>query len=343
MNERVIWVERLRIVAMLSVVMLHVLSKGISTMKINTLEWEIYNAGRCLVKWGVPVFIMISGNFLLNKKETTAEELKSKIGHILGVLVFWLCVYAGISALNYYLSHGVFDRSAAHGAVQILCFGYSHLWYLYMLIGLYVILPFLRKLTDKKLMEYYIILFIFFNVLYTVLQNIETDMTANLLKFIDLFQIRSMSGFAGYLILGYYVCHFEINKVVKKVIYVWGILAFPVSIFLTRIHEGNYFITDGNFSIVNFSTAVFLFLLYKEHVSNLENSKRKRDAVKKISSLSFGIYLVHPAVLGYVNDYLNTLEIWFLWKSLICFGIVVVLSILICMILKKIPVIKRAV
>lgn len=341
MKERVVWVERLRIAAMLSVVMLHVLSKGISTMEVNTMEWEIYNAGRCFVKWGVPVFVMISGNFLLEKKETTAQELKGKIGHIFWVLVFWLCVYAGVSMFNYYLSHGTLNRTAAHGAVQILCFGYSHLWYLYMLLGLYVVLPFLRKLTDKKLIEYYIILFVFFNVFYNILQNVELDIASDLLKFINLFQIRNMSGFTGYLFLGYYLCHFEISKILKKVIYVCGILDFPISIFLTRIHEGNYFITDGNFSVVNFSTAVFVFLLHKEYVSNLENSQRKRMMVEKLSMLSFGIYLVHPAILGYVNDYLNRLDIWCVWKSIICFGIVTIISAFICILFKRIPIIKR--
>lgn len=343
MKERVIWVERLRIAAMLSVVMLHVLSKGIGNLEVNTFPWEVYNAGRCLVKWGVPVFVMISGIFLLNKRETTMQELKSKIGHILGVLVFWLCVYAAVSLINYYLSHGMLDRTALHSAVQILCFGYVHLWYLYMLLGLYVILPFLRKLTDKRIIEYYIFLFVLFNICYNILQNIETDTASNFLKFINLFQIRSMAGFAGYLFLGYYLYHFEINKVLKKIIYVCGVLAFPISVLLTHIHEGNYFITDGNFSVVNFSTAVFIFLLYKDHVSNLENNSSRKETVKKISSVSLGIYLLHPAVLGYVNDYLNTLGLWFPWKILICFGAVTAISVLICMLLKKIPVIQRIV
>lgn len=95
MKERVIWVDQLRIAAMLSVVMLHVLSKGISTMEVNTLEWEIYNAGRCFVKWGVPVFVMISGIFLLQKKRNhcNRNEAKNRAYHrcvnILAVFLWW--------------------------------------------------------------------------------------------------------------------------------------------------------------------------------------------------------------------------------------------------------------
>lgn len=341
MKERVIWVDQLRVAAMLSVVMLHVLSKGISTMEVNTMEWEIYNAGRCFVKWGVPVFVMISGIFLLQKKETTMAEMKQKIGHIAGVLVFWLCFYAGNSLLNKCIYKRAIDTKAMKEVADILCFGAVHMWYLYMLLGLYLVLPILRKLTEKKLMEYFLIFFMIMNIGIPVIQNIPWQHTEDLVRFLNLFQIRTFTGFPGYLLLGYYLYTYEIPKYMKNIICAVGICAFPVSIYLTHIHEGNYFITDGNFSIVNFSTAVFLFLLFKEKISKVNWKQWQIQCTKRLSSLSLGIYLVHVAVLGYVNEIIKGMEIGSLWKMVSVFGITLGISIGLCAILRNIPFVKK--
>lgn len=341
MKERVLWVDQLRIAAMLSVVMLHVLSKGISTMEAHTMEWEIYNAGRCLVKWGVPVFVMISGIFLLRKKETTKAEMKQRVGYIAGVLIFWLCFYAGNSLLNKWIYGKAIDEKAREEAVNILCFGATHMWYLYMLLGLYLVLPILRKLTDKKLLEYFLIFFMIMNIGIPVIQNIQWQYTEELIRFLNLFQIKTFTGFPGYLLLGYYLYTYDIPKYMKRIIYTVGICAFPVSIYLTHMHEGNYFVTDGNFSVVNFSTSVFFFLLFKEKISKVNWKERQIQCTKKLSSLSFGIYLIHVAVLGYVNDSIKVMEIGSFGKIIIVFVLTLGISIGLCALLRKIPFLKR--
>lgn len=341
MKERVVWVDLLRIAAMLSVVMLHVLSKGIGALEAATLEWEIYNAGRCLVKWGVPVFVMISGIFLLQKKETTGLEMERRIGHIAGVLVFWLCFYAGLHLINQWIHGNEIDKKALQSAAEILVFGATHLWYLYMLLGLYLVLPILRKLTEKRMLEYFLAIFVVMNIAIPVIQNIEWQFAEELMRFLNMFQIKTFTGFPGYLLLGYYLYSYDISKYLKKLIYMVGILAFPLSIYLTHIHQGNYFFTDGNFSVVNFSTSVFFFLLFKEKISKINWNKRQIQYTNKLSSISLGIYLIHVAVLGYVNDAVKVLNIGACGKITLSFVITLGISIVLCVLLRKIPFVKR--
>ena len=71
-QHKIIYLEVLRVIAMLSVVLLHVTSKAISLVEVHTTAWHIYNFVRCFCKWGVNIFIMISGTLFLDPQKDIA-------------------------------------------------------------------------------------------------------------------------------------------------------------------------------------------------------------------------------------------------------------------------------
>lgn len=185
-------------------------------------------------------------------------------------------------------------------------------------------------------MEYFLIFFMIMNIGIPVIQNIQWQHTEELVRFLNLFQIKTFTGFPGY-----YFYTYDILKHMKNIIYVVGICAFPVSIYLTHMHEGNYFINEGNFSVINFSTAVLFFVFFKEKISKVNWKQWQIQCTKQLSSLSLGIYLIHAAILGYVNEIIKVLEIASLWKIVSVFGITLGISMGLCAMLRNIPFVKK--
>ena len=148
-ESRVLWINNARILACFVVVLLHV-SAGVVTGIQNTdsAYWWIGNVFDSLSRWCIPVFVMISGMLLLDKAKDEPLRVfyRKRLSRILVPLLFWTL---------FYLLFRYFGEPLVHGKpVSILTLAgsvlngvpYAHLWYLYMLVGLYLLVPFLRKI-----------------------------------------------------------------------------------------------------------------------------------------------------------------------------------------------------
>jgi len=130
----------LRAVAAFAVVVIHVSALVVQSLIGNSFNWWTADFFHASVMWAVPVFVMISGALLLDPKRdyTTRGFLARRASRVLAPLVFWSAFYLALRIM-----HG--DLSLERGLVLLL-FGrpYSHMWYLYMIVGLYLITPVLR-------------------------------------------------------------------------------------------------------------------------------------------------------------------------------------------------------
>ena len=88
--QRIIYFDVLRIVAVFAVVVLHVCSRRFIVAFPST-EWEVLNVYDSLTRWGVPVFVMISGAlFLDEKKDFSIKRLYRKnVVRIICAFVCW--------------------------------------------------------------------------------------------------------------------------------------------------------------------------------------------------------------------------------------------------------------
>ena len=67
-QPRILYFDYLRILAMFAVMLLHVASQFWYTTPTNTTEWQVCNIYDSLARFGVPIFVMISGALFLGKK-----------------------------------------------------------------------------------------------------------------------------------------------------------------------------------------------------------------------------------------------------------------------------------
>lgn len=174
---------------------------------------------------------------------------------------------------------------------------YYHLWFVYLILGLYLTVPIISAWTTnnkKKEMYYFLILFAI-----TVL--FRNKLLKNYSPNIDL---TLFSGYIGYFILGYFMSNLNIKNQKK-----WAIISFLIffaGIFFTCFCTYWFSVSDNKFNgsfydflglnVVIISISIFMFFRASKFL-NRYNSW----IFKQINKFSFGIYLVHALILWFID------------------------------------------
>lgn len=294
-SQRIVYLDVLRIFSIFCMMMLHVASSNWHTTPVESFEWQTFNAYDSIVRFCVPVFVMISGSFFLdNSKEITLKKLFSKnISRIAAAFFFWSFIYSIVKYATTVnkeaFTFGIWFKS-------FIC-GHYHLWFMFAICGLYLLTPLLRKITaEKKLTEYFLILsFIFCNIV--SLLKIITPIAPTVQNISSNFNMQFVAGYSGYFVLGYYLKSADFSAAKRKIIYILGaagIISTAVATSIWSVSKGSpvgslygYFAPNVYFA----AASVFVFFRYT--VSKINWSSRALKIISKLSSLSFGMYLVH--------------------------------------------------
>ena len=335
-EKRVIYLDYLRIIATFFVIILHISGQNIANVSINSLDFHVMNIFDSLSRFTVPMFVMISGTLFLNpKKNFSTKKLFTKnIFRLLTAFVFWSLIYTILSHLKH-----------PKGIISFIfdfALGYYHLWFVYMLIGLYIITPILRKIVESKVItKYFLILSVVVNFIIPI--SLEIVGIQYLNSIYNNIGLNLLFGYSFYYILGYYLSIEDIKSNWRKIIYFLGIFGALATIVLTFIisRESNVLKTVfyDNFSITILfqSIALYVFAKYKMNDIKIDINK-----ITKISNCCFGIYLIHALIINILNIFnINTLTIHPLISIPLLSIIVYIISFILTFILNKIPIINK--
>ncbi len=307
MKAHIAYFDVLRVIAIFAVIILHVAVAHYNEINIFSFNWEMSNMWSSLVRWGVPVFVMISGALFLDPaREIDLHKLYSKnILHIGIILIFWSICYAGLGFLIG-SSKGNIEKLITHTVL-----GNFHLWFLYMLLGLYIIIPLLRPICkDTKLIRYFLVLSIFFSFLVPTIIDILTGLDlimpdsifAKTLLVInqllnDQIHFHFTVGYVAYFVLGYFLHKITLLPYQRKIIYILGILGGSFTIFFSRsishIAQTPFNIYSNlTLNVLCESVAVFIFV--KFHLNILPS--KLLTIFNYLAKRVLGIYLIHTAV-----------------------------------------------
>lgn len=101
-KHRTIYLDHLRVLATTAVMMVHVSASNWYSTDVNGYDWKVFNLYDSIVRWGVPVFIMISGALFLNRDDITVKIIYSKYVFRMAVAYmictpkvrhFWRCIF----------------------------------------------------------------------------------------------------------------------------------------------------------------------------------------------------------------------------------------------------------
>ena len=176
MKEKRLDLELLRILAIFGVVFNHTQEWGFELYTDPAVSgvnlWACFLL-RGLCKAAVPLFLLVSGGLLLWKEEPLSRVLRRRFGRVAAALaVFSVLTYCLRAHWDFYEYPGVYDflrRFWKEGVSQPY-------WYLYMYLGLMLILPILRKLIGVLTERDYRYLLILHLILYPVLGTVGAVM-----------------------------------------------------------------------------------------------------------------------------------------------------------------------
>lgn len=297
--EHVVYFDYLRIAAIIAIVFLHSSSQNWYTTDITSPYWQAFNVFDSLTRWGVPIFIMISGALFLNKEQPLKKIYRKNIIRILLLIFVWTLIYA----LWQFFAN---NSSLSEEFIISSIIGPNYLWFLYMLIGLYIITPLLRKIViHKKLLNYFLLLSLFFAFLIPQLIaiiNLKFGTIGTILEDkVEKTNFFFTLGYSGYFALGYYLNKYPIKKNTKIAIYLTGAMSAILTIILTsRLSNltGKANPLFYNFLTINVAaTSIAIFVFFKNHIKSKLSTFQKRKTIQLLSRCSLGVYLIHIIVL----------------------------------------------
>lgn len=196
---RATWADACRLIAMFGVIVIHVSAPIFSAF--HTIPLDVFltaNAFDSFARVSVPLFAMLSGALLLGHKNTVWEWrriLKVTLPLIIWsfIYVFWMNYWTGASFNFFATLRGLLIAPAMY-----------HLWFVYMIIGVYLILPFLRVIAVTLIANQRLALYFF--VLWFVINSITVYFPT---RFIQQLYLLHFLDWPGYFILGYYLTQTE--------------------------------------------------------------------------------------------------------------------------------------
>lgn len=306
-RDRVFYLDLLRIISTFAVIMIHVAAQNWYSTDVKSSEWLAFNVYDSLVRWAVPVFVMISGALFLNpEREVSTKKLFSRsILRLATAYLFWNVLYA-------LYNNGVSFGSIGGFIGQVIRGNY-HMWFIPMMMCLYVLVPLLRKITESwQTVRYYMIVaFVFTFVIPVVL---DFSYMGDVKAFYENANFHFTVGYTCYFIAGYYLSKVEMPKCVRALVYLLGVLSFIMIAYLTarismqrhRADERYY----REFTMFVMMEAVAIFTFARYGLSKLRLSDRSVRSLRVLAECSFGVYLVHEMLICVFRDVVgfNTLS-----------------------------------
>lgn len=339
-KNRTFYTDILGIISVLGIVGISVISTKLSAASVGSYSWFFMTVTQSTLKFAFPAVIMIAGIKYLSPIEApTLKRLYSyDILRLAVMLVFWSGLYIFIEKL-------LIKDEYSYGIKQYLAdltTGQNSLWLIYGLIGLLIVSPLLKKIvSDKKILEYFLIIWIVFTVIGNIIVSIP-DPYINLEKRIKTFEMSAAIHFSGYFCLGYYLDKYEIKKPVRILTYflsALSIVAFVAVTYHFSVKDGKLvgvFLQNTLPMTVLIPSAFFIF------AKNMFKKQTSPKSVAFIAKASFGVYLCHAVVLKAIERASLLLnDIHMVYQIIITTVVTYLISLIVSAILNCIPFVKK--
>ena len=299
MQNRNIQYDLLRILAAFSVVMLHSAAQHWYDLPIDSLDWKVVNAYDACFRFGVPIFVMISGAIFLDPlRELDMRRLyRHNILRLVVIYLLWGAVYGLMDCYHYGFSSLTWKE-----ILKEMLSGRYHLWYLPMLIGIYVLLPVLRSWVhnaQKQNLQYFLTLFVVLQVLRTTVMTFVKN--GELRHLLSLGEIQMASSYLGYFVLGYYIVHIGIPQKYHKCFYLAAVPGVVLNILISNAQTARDGIPNGGiydcFCLFTFLIVVAVFLFFAERIKTHRWSRGCAAVITEVAKGTLGIYLMHIGVI----------------------------------------------
>lgn len=340
MNQgKKVYIEMIRIVAVVFIIFNHTDGTQYYQTTSSIVTWLYSMTGTILCRTGVPLFFMISGALLLEKKENVKQLFHQRIRRIVVVLFVISLFYYSLDIVRY----GMERASIADFTEKFLTNGIREsLWFLYAYLGMLMVLPFFQKMIlniDGTLIKYLLLL------------KVAYDIGMPLIQILFQVHVYFDLGFVGdyicYMILGWYLDKdpdhiFEKLKIWKISLFLIGAIVINIGIIYAIWGlKGQYDVLG--FDLLTVILALCFWLLIKKVTDNVSQDSRTGWIILNVGSCVFGVYLLDNFCRWqWLSLYLKLCEktVGVVACSIYVF-VVFLTGVLYSCILKRLPIVKK--
>lgn len=294
MKERSYYLDVIRTLACIMVIVMHSPIPNTDAEANLLLGVVSYLTAPC-----IGLFFMVSGALLLPVKIDLRTFLTKRLSKVLWPTLFWSLFYIACNLLARNTDNYYFLKSLL--GLPFAAQGHGILWFMYTMIGLYLLAPILSawiEKTDQRMIKLYLVLWGITLCFPFVRLFIDIPLgEGNILYY--------FSGYAGYFLLGYYL-----NKNVKKKIclgkkyYLFGTMGLGIVFLPPILCKVNQYVVDfySLFWYLSIGVAVMCiaWFVVLRKVYLFQEKNRITCVFADISNMTFGIYLIHIFIMRYI-------------------------------------------
>lgn len=300
MKLRIAYLDCLRCIAILLVIVLHAMSPILSNpVYYGIPSWYLCLLQNPLNRIGVPLFFMISGYLLLRSPDTLRPSTFYR-RHLLRLalpLCTWNLVYLLADALRigapvslYAFLSSLLNRGQSY-----------HMWFVYTMMGIYLTAPFLKRITDACTSRQLFLLLLILIFPTSIRPLLNTVLPVYIYLFDPI-----MEGYLGFFLLGYMLGHYSSDRLLRAVIYCGGVIGYLWGVLgnlWTASPEHIPLPFNGGYSLNHYLCAAAFFLFCKTVSARHEEALRPLEKpLASASDLVFGVYWIHVLILDVISD-----------------------------------------
>lgn len=326
-RKRAVHFDLVRFIATFAVVQLHIATPWLwRESDTHSFMWIVCLLFDTIGRAGVPIFLMISGALLLSHNEPYGNFFKKRLSRVFIPLLFWSLVYeVHMIILNYYHTYTV--NAGPHNLWQYLGSPddwwsvvknpfagpvYDHLWFLYMIIGMYLVTPLLRRIVPvlTRVDQWYLLgLWLFADVLLPLAYN-YWDFSLG-------FNIPIVTPYLGFYLMGYYLMHHQFTPKQIRNTWIVFIASYFVNVIITwydsDVHGQMqvFWLSHHRPGLFVMAGSAFILLEHYAMHAFQKFSEKKFKMLAYMGGTTFGIYLLHPLIIeGFEGIFMGWIGIY---------------------------------
>lgn len=341
------YINRLRILSIYLVVTAHVTIGLTMPLTPLTFNWWLGAAIFYACFCSIPLFVMISGTLLLDpsREEPPREFYRKRMIRVGVPLVVWSIVYLLVRAF--------IDKEhlTAGRVFQLILTAdpYYHLWFLYMIVGLYLVTPVLRTFVRHAAQRERVFVIVLMLILANAYGQADNVLWQNQRSIFTLF-----IPYTAFYLLGFELSRLDPRKMPPAKYVVLGVLLCVVylaaftPLFIARhggVGPGQRFLFDFFTPPIVLPSIAIFWIARRREALGAPITGFPKKAVEWVASTTLGIYALHPLILNRLQHALrnHASEGSFLLGVLAVPLVTFALGYVITSILMNIPILRRAV
>lgn len=355
-KERFIYLDFIKVLAIYFVCFFHYNNFNMNFLSNPSMLTYLSYFINGIASAGVPLFFMVNGALLLNRNYNLEKHIKKTITITVLTIVWAIITLLILSQING-SSYSIFGFFKALWNLELGTV--SHLWFLQALVCIYILYPLIKEvydIEDKKVLNYILVItfiFTFGNELLNMLVNMLGSilginyLAIKRLNFFNDFNV--FRGFYAYSLVYFIIGAKLLEKLrddmkinIKQMIMIFTIgisVLFLYGVIMSNSSKEIYDnVWNGYGTVMTLLASISIFIL-SYVVKNKFN--KVSGIIQLIGENTLGIYFIHRMVGSALKPYYITLNFSTSILSNLIFGfIVMIISFIITLLLKRIPIIK---